>query len=111
VAFSLVVSLSNGQALPKFVYCHIRSTSVGLEGTVSLSVDYGYMKEVVRDDDKRWPLRFNSMIDALNFMAKDGWELVQVFTVVTSDPNQCQYLLRKPFQELTTEEKQEVMKN
>lgn len=53
---------------------------------------------------------FNSMVDGLNFMGKQGWEFVQAYVVTTGNANVYRWLLKKPFADLSEEEKQEEIK-
>lgn len=52
-------------------------------------------KESVLKDETGKPISFNSMVDALNFMSKNGFEFVTAYTVTVSNQNVYHYLLRK----------------
>ena len=38
---------------------------------------------------------FNSMVDGMNYMGKDGWEFVQAYTVTAGNQNVYRWLLKK----------------
>ncbi len=68
----------------QFAYCEIIGTSSMLGSRITVKIDFGQKTKFFEDTrlkgkDGR-PIRFNSMIDALNFMGSDGWELVQAYT-------------------------------
>ena len=66
---------------------------------LALYIDFGqYSKSIgvesfVRDATGEI-LEFNSIIDALNFMSKNGFEVVTVYMVTEYTVNKCHYLLR-----------------
>ena len=61
-------------------------------------------------------VRLNGVVNALNFMAKQGWELEQASAIpingTTGTSNfHFLYILKKPFADLEENEKQEFLKN
>ena len=46
---------------------------------------------------------FNSIVDALNFMSAEGWELVQVYVEVGENTSCTHYLMKKPVEEADVE--------
>jgi hypothetical protein len=85
----------------KYTYCEIVGTAKFLSTKVNIQIDFG--QEVKFGQDKRYkdpatgkPYVFNSMIDALNFMGKDGWQFVQAYVVTESNSGSVyHYLLKK----------------
>ena len=72
----------------QFDYCELVGTS-GITGArTTVKIDFGQRTKIFEDTRLKGPdgraIRFNSMIDALNFMGSDGWELVQVYTTSTT---------------------------
>ncbi len=70
----------------KFVYCELIGIPKLLSTNVSVYVDYGEQTKIFQDsgmkDEQTRKLRsFNSMIDALNYMAENGWEFVHAYIV------------------------------
>lgn len=68
----------------------------GMSGKQVFAIDFGQKSELINDktykDESGKPLIFDSMIDVMNFMANNGWELVQVY--VPASPV-CRYVLKK----------------
>ncbi|MFZ5552172.1 MAG: hypothetical protein ACOZCO_03580 [Bacteroidota bacterium] len=86
-------------------YCEIvgRAT-LSLTGKIKIDVDFGQENkafeginnDVIKDPATGKPKKFNSMIDALNFMAADGWMLVGSYPVVDSSGNvEYHYIMKK----------------
>ena len=72
-------------AMPKqFDYCELIGSSSLPGARTTVNIDFGQRTRIFEDTRLKGPdgkaIRFNSMIDALNFMGSDGWELVQVYT-------------------------------
>lgn len=71
-----------------------------LSDKINLVVDYGqerkrlYSKPMMLMDATDREMEFNSMIDALNFMNRNGYELIESFGVNKEYPYP-QYLMRK----------------
>jgi hypothetical protein len=51
---------------------------------IKIEIDFGqhknYTDNLYKDPSTGKPMVFNSVVDALNFMGKDGWEFVQEYT-------------------------------
>ena len=88
------------------VYCLLlgKSTNVlGLGSKCTVEVDFGEGQSVWRGgvdntlvDDKGKPIKFNSMIDALNFMTQYGWEFVNAYAItLPSNQHVYHWLLKK----------------
>lgn len=68
---------------------------------VTVEIDFGQVDkffkskdtEIRDENDKR--VVFNSMIDALNFMSKSGYEFVTAYIVKEGDSSKYHYILRK----------------
>jgi len=118
-AFLLMAfTLSNvySQDLPKsgksFVYCELVGFGQLLSTKVTVSVDFGQKTKLFDDtrlkDADGKPIKFNSMVDAMNYMGKDGWQFVQAYIVTLSNQNIYHWLLKKEMdnsaiQEVNTE--------
>lgn len=104
-----------GQETPKFVYCEVLGFEKLLSTKVTIQVEFGQKLKMFADnrmkDENGKPIVFNSMIDALNFMGKQGWEFVQAYVVTISQQNYYHYLMKKPYAELDEEAKKEYMKD
>lgn len=81
-------------------YCMILGTYRWLSNSVEISIDFGQFvplfknKDFLRDSngDK---IKFNSMIDALNYMNGYGWEFVNAYAVTISNQNVYHWVLRR----------------
>jgi hypothetical protein len=104
----LICTLSKGQDIKadstKFTYCELVGTGRLLSNKVTVQIDFGQITKFFSDNRYKdpttgKPVIFNSMIDALNFMGKDGWEFVQAYIVTegsgTSSQNVYHFLLKK----------------
>jgi hypothetical protein len=70
-------------------------------GKVDVKIDFGnenkYLstKETRIKDEKGQLLEFNSMIDALNFLSKNGYEFIDSYTIPHEYNDTCYYILKK----------------
>lgn len=83
-------------------YVQIVGTSKFLTTKLTVEIDFGQHNKIFSDKDTRIKdadgknMVFNSMIDALNFMTKNGYEFVQAYAIsVANNQNVYHYLLRK----------------
>jgi hypothetical protein len=83
-------------------YIEIVGTPVAFTSKLSIDLDFGQEnkfwsnKEYQLKDAEGKKIKFNSMIDALNFMAKNGYELIMPYIVSNpSSQSVYHYLLRK----------------
>ncbi len=85
------------------VYCEVVGKEVGLlkkkiEVEVDMGQEKGWLERLAGDplkDEHGGVARFNSMIDALNHMAKDGWLFVNAYSITFRDQNVYHYVMRK----------------
>jgi hypothetical protein len=70
-------------------------------GKVEVKIDFGnenkYLstKENRIKDENGELLKFNSMIDALNFLSKNGYEFIDAYTLPLEFNDTCYYILKK----------------
>lgn len=83
-------------------YVQIVGTSRLLSNKLTIEIDFGQENKLFSSDkDTRVKdvngknMVFNSMIDALNFMTKNGYEFVQAYALTLSNQNIYHYLLQK----------------
>lgn len=120
-ALILLIALSSPlisicQQNPKFVYCEIVGTQKFMSRKLTIVVDFGDKLSVWADnrmkDENGKAITFNSMIDALNFMGKRGWQFSQAYAVNEgNNGNVYHFLMIKPFDELDDEAKKEFQQN
>ena len=83
-------------------YVQIVGTSKLLSNKLTIEIDFGQENKLfssdkdtrVRDANGK-NMIFNSMIDALNFMTKNGYEFVHAYAITVGNQNVYHYLLRK----------------
>lgn len=75
-------------------YCQIVGTR--MIAKISISIDFGqkfFAKSGLIRDGKYFS--FNSMVDALNFMVKNGWEYVDAYAISVGNQKVYHYLLKR----------------
>ena len=82
-------------------YLQIVGTSKLFSTKLTIQIDFGQRtrlfslgKETIVKDEDGKALDFNSMIDALNFMSKNGFEFVTAYVLTLGNQNVYHYLLR-----------------
>ena len=82
-------------------YIQIVGTSKFLSSKVSIEIDFGQSnsywtnKDTQVKDENGKKTTFNSMIDALNFMSKNGYEFKTAYAFSVGNQNVYHYLLSK----------------
>lgn len=83
-------------------YVQIVGTSKLMSTKLTIQIDFGQRtkffsagKETILKDEQGKALDFNSMIDALNFMAQNGFEFVNAYTITVSNQNVYHYILKR----------------
>ncbi len=91
-------------------YCEVVATAKLLSNKVTIDVDYGEERSFwkdhrLKDEDGR-NKKFNTVIDALNYLGKQGWKLVNAFPVAsaTNAPMVYHYVFRKEFSKTDVEQ-------
>lgn len=92
------------QDTAQYSYAEIVGTQRFLSNKVTIVVDYGQQRKFFSDmrvrDANGDVQKFNSMVDALNYMGKDGWEFVQAYVVTIGSgltgENVYHWLLKRP---------------
>jgi len=97
-----------------YVYCEIVGVARFMSQKVTVELDFGEAMNYwgdsrIRDPKTGKPVVFNSMIDALNFMGKRGWEFVQAYAVTAGNQNVYHYLLKKPSESDKIERKEHLI--
>jgi len=82
-------------------YIEIVGSTKAFSTKLNIELDFGQEnkfwsnKEYQLKNAEGKKIEFNSMIDALNFMAKNGYELIMPYIVTVSNQSVYHYLLRK----------------
>jgi hypothetical protein len=104
---------------PDYVYCELSESPRLFSAKVNIQIDFGQERALFRDnrfrDEETGRIKkFNSFIDALNYMSAEGWELAQaMFSPPISNSSNTQsgvriYVLRH---KLSDQEKQDWLNN
>ena len=85
---------------PYKVFIELLGSSKILSSKVNVTVDFGQKKSVwnnnqVLVDENGKKIEFNSMVDAMNYFGKAGWEFEQAYVVTTGQQNVYHWLLSK----------------
>src|SRR5215210_3615700 len=104
IAFLLMAFISNAQDTTKVEqYCEVVATPRLLSNRVTIDIDYGEVKSIWKDnrmrDERGKLIKFNTLVDALNYMGTNGWKLVNAFPAytATNSPPVYHYVFRKEF--------------
>jgi hypothetical protein len=85
IAFTSFRSFSQSDTTKVEQYCEVIATPKLFSNKVTIDINYGEEKSFWRDNrlksDEGKLKKFNSVIDALNYMGKDGWVFVNAFPV------------------------------
>jgi hypothetical protein len=89
-------------------YCEVVATPKLLSSKVTIDVDYGEERSIWKDnrmrDESGKLKKFNTTIDALNYLGKQGWKLVNAFPVLTGTNTMVyHYVLKREFLKSETE--------
>lgn len=96
----------------KYVYAEIVGTSNFTNTKVTIVIDFGqetkFMEDKrLRDEDGKIK-KFNSMVDAMNWMGAMGWEFQQAYAITMGSTNVYHWLLKKNIKNLSPEELEAV---
>lgn len=89
---------------PKYVYCELLTSPRPFSTKVNIIVDYGqetkfFQDTRLRDEESGNLKKFNSIVDAMNYMADHGWEYIDAYVVPTGNGsafvNNTHWVLRK----------------
>lgn len=91
---------SDSTATNRFIYCELISLHKLFSTKVMISVDYGqetrFLEDTTLKDEQTGKSKlFNSIVDALNYMGKEGWEFVQSYVLTNGDQKEHHWLLKK----------------
>ena len=106
IVFVLTVFISNAQSEKVEQYCEVVGMARIMSSKVNIIIDYGEAQSVWKDNrvknEDGSVKKFNSMIDALNFLGTDGWKLVNAFLITTGGQDVYHYVFKKEFEKKDT---------
>ena len=101
VLFSSLSSIAQASNTKVEQYCQIIATPRLLSNKVTIDIDFGEEKSIWRDNRLKTydgKLRkFNTVIDALNYMGKDGWVFINAYPVSTGGNVIYHFAFKKEF--------------
>lgn len=84
-------------------YCRLVAQNRLLSNRVNIDVDYGEERRLfsdnrLRDEETGKLKKFNTVVDALNYMGSQGWVLVNAFPVIDgANTTSLHYYFKKSF--------------
>jgi hypothetical protein len=90
-------------------YCEVVATGRVLSSKITIDINYGEERSLWKDnrlkDEEGKVKKFNSIIDALNYLGKLGWKLVNAFPIYNDNgPKIYHYVFKKEFLKKDTEQ-------
>lgn len=112
LSFSFV---SVAQEQLRFVYCEMVTSGPSLfSNNVTIEIDFGEESRLMVDNRMKnpktnEPLKFNSRVDAFNYLGNQGWELVQAFALPPSEVSSTyHYIFKRKFESDEIDENDET---
>lgn len=101
VLFTTLASFAQGNISKVEQYCQIIASPRLLSNKVTIDIDFGEEKSIWRDNrlktyDGRLK-KFNTVIDALNYMGKDGWIFINAYPVTIGTGVIYHFAFKKEF--------------
>lgn len=102
VIFLISTQLSNAQDSAKVEqYCQVIATPRLLSNKVTIDIDFGEEKSFWHDTrlktDAGKLKKFNTVIDALNYMGREGWIFLNAYPVRMGDTEIYHFAFKKLF--------------
>ncbi len=101
VLMSSIVSFAQTDTSKVEQYCQVIATPKLLSNRVTIDIDFGEEKSFWRDTrlktDGGKIRKFNTIIDALNYMGKEGWIFINAFPVRMGETEIYHFAFKKQF--------------
>ncbi len=87
---------------PSYAYCEVVVTARAFSNKVTVAVDYGQETRMfssdakLRDEETGKFKRFNSAMDAMNYLGDQGWELVDVYILASDGESGRRFVFKIP---------------
>lgn len=110
LAFLFLFFKSHAQDTTKVEqYCEVVASGRLLSAKVTIDIDFGEARSIWKDnrlkDESGRLVKFNTLVDALNYLGRDGWKLVNAFPIAYANSSPVyHYVFRKEFPKKDTEE-------
>ena len=97
------------------VFCEIVGIGKFMSNKVTIQIDFGekmkfFADNRMKDSNTGNPIVFNSMVDALNYMGKKGWNFEQAYVVTIGNQNVYHWLMSKQVLDFDSEVQKEIEK-
>ena len=101
VVFHCIASKAQTDTLPIEQYCQVIATPKLFSNKVTIDIDFGEEKSFWRDNrlksiDGKFK-KFNTVIDALNYMGKEGWVFINAYPVRMTETTIYHFAFKKQF--------------
>ncbi|MEP6950409.1 MAG: hypothetical protein ABI863_14085 [Ginsengibacter sp.] len=101
ILFISAASFSQKDEVKIEQYCELVATPRMLSNKVTIAINYGEEKKLWKDTrlktDEGKLKKFNTVIDALNYMGKEGWMFINAFPVSDGTSQLYHYTFKKLF--------------
>jgi len=104
ISFVLLISLASSaqnDTTKVEQYCQVIATPRLLSNRVTIEIDLGEEKSIWRDNRLKTYdgklKKFNTIIDALNFMGKEGWIFINAYPVHSGNGEVYHFAFKKQF--------------
>jgi len=101
ILLSSVVSIAQADTTKVEQYCQVIATPRLLSNKVTIDIDFGEEKSFWRDTrlktDGGKIKKFNTIIDAINYMGREGWIFINAFPVRMGETEIYHFAFRKQF--------------
>lgn len=101
VLLSWMVSSAQSDSLKVEQYCQLIATQKLFSNKVTIDIDFGEEKSIWQDNrlknDNGTIKKFNTIIDAMNYMGKQGWIFINAYPVRFGDIDRYHFGFKKQF--------------
>lgn len=99
--FTSAISMAQSDTTKIEQYCQIIATPRFLSNKVTIDLDFGDEKKFWQDTrmktDEGKLKKFNTVIDALNYMGQSGWEFINAYPVRNGTSDIYHFAFKKKF--------------
>ena len=82
-------------------YCEITAVQKMFSNKVTIAVDFGEERGLFKDirvrDEEGKVVKFNSLVDALNYMGSQNWKFINAFPISNGSQNIYHFFFKKEY--------------
>ena len=105
ILFGSIDSKAQTDSLKVEQYCQLIATQKLLSNKVTIDIDFGEEKNFWIDNRLKTYdgkiKKFNTIIDAMNYMGKDGWIFINAYPVRIGESERFHFAFKKQFHKST----------